>query len=156
MNKTPENGAMLDVRPTPNRGRGVFATRRIRAGERLVALEGWQAHSDELDDEWFAMQLGPDLWLCSHGDSLDDCINHSCEPNAGFSTGEPVLYALRDIAPGEEITWDYSTSLSEAGWTLECLCGTAGCRKIVRSWPELTADERDRLRPIALDYLRSM
>ena len=151
-----ENDPALDVRLTPDRGRGVFATRLIRAGERLVALEGWQARSDELDDEWFAMQLGPDLWLCSHGDSLDDCINHSCEPNAGFVTGEPVLYALHDIGPGEEIAWDYSTSLSEAGWTLDCLCGMPGCRKIVRSWPELTPDERARLRPIALNYLRSM
>jgi SET domain-containing protein len=151
-----ESDPPLDVRQTPDRGRGVFATHPIRAGERLVALEGWQARTDELDDEWFAMQLGPDLWLCSHGDSLDDCINHSCAPNAGFTTGAPVLYALRDIAPGEEITWDYSTSLSEAGWTLDCLCGTPGCRGIVRAWPELTADERDRLRPIALDYLRTM
>ena len=44
------------------------------------------------------MQVGPDRWLCSAGEALDDCINHSCDPNAGFATGEPVLYALRDIA----------------------------------------------------------
>jgi len=144
----------LEVRQTADRGRGVFATRPIRAGDRLVALEGWQARTAELDDAWFAMQLGTDLWLCSHGDSLDDCINHSCEPNAGFSTGEPVLYALRDIAAGEEIAWDYSTSLAEIGWTLDCLCRAPNCRKIVRAWPELKEDERVRLRPIALNYLR--
>ncbi|MEI7684009.1 MAG: SET domain-containing protein [Planctomycetota bacterium] len=34
----------------------------------------------------------------------DDCGNHSCNPNAGFITGEPILYALRDIDVGEEIT----------------------------------------------------
>jgi SET domain-containing protein len=145
----------LEVRQTTDRGRGVFATRPIHAGEQLVALEGWHARTADLDDAWFAMQLGPDLWLCSHGDSLDDCINHSCQPNAGFTTGAPVLFALRDSAAGEEITWDYSTSLSEPGWTLECRCGTPSCRGTVRSWPELSDTDRARLRPIALEYLRS-
>ena len=41
--------------------------------------------------------------------------NHSCEPNGGFLKGDPVLYALRDIAAGEEIGWDYSTSIAEPG-----------------------------------------
>jgi SET domain-containing protein len=146
----------LEVRQTPDRGRGVFATRPIRAAELLLALSGWQARSADLDDAWFAMQLGPDLWLCSGGGSLDDCINHSCEPNAGFTTGEPVLFALRDIAAGAEVTWDYSTSLAEEGWTLDCRCQAPGCRKVVRAWPELTDTERSRLRPIALTYLREM
>jgi hypothetical protein len=101
------------------------------------------------------MQVGPDLWLCSHGDLDDDCGNHSCDPNAGFTTGEPVLFALRDIPAGQEICWDYSTSIAEPGWSLECRCGSPKCRRTIHSWPELTAAERDRLRPVALAYLRS-
>ena len=146
----------LEVRLTPDKGRGVFARQPIRAGERIVAIEGWLAKGDELDEDWFALQVGPDLWLCSDGESLDDCINHSCAPNAGFTTGEPVLFALRDIAVGEEVGWDYSTSLAEAGWFLECCCGAANCRKIVRAWGELTDREQDRLRPLALQYLRTL
>ena len=145
---------MLEVRMTSNMGQGVFATAPIAAGMTLVPCGGWLATTAELDDDWHAMQVGPDLWLCSSGDNLDDYINHSCEPNAAFVNGEPVLIALRDIAPGEQITWDYSTSLAEAGWTLECLCGSASCRSIVRSWWELTDAERERLRPLALAYLR--
>ena len=146
----------LEVRPTADKGRGVFATQPIRAGERIVAIEGWLAEGNDLDENWFALQVGPDLWLCSDGESLDDCINHSCDPNAGFTAGEPILFALRDIAVGEEIAWDYSTSLAEAGWFLECCCGAANCRKIVRSWGELTDRERDRLRPLALQFLRTL
>ena len=146
---------MLEVRQTPDRGRGVFAQKRIARGECLVACQGWLAPSEKLQDDWFAMQVGPNLWLCSAGAGLDDCINHSCEPNAGFSTGEPSLYALRDIAGDEEITWDYSTSIAEPGWTLMCRCESAQCRGIVRSWSELAAEERSRLRPIALAYLRA-
>lgn len=144
----------LEVRLTPDKGRGVFAAQAIRQGERIAAIEGWLAKSDELDENWFALQVGPDLWLCSEGESLDDCINHSCDPNVGFTTGEPLLFALRDIDQGEEIAWDYSTSLSEAGWNLECCCGAANCRRIILPWRELSGPERDRLRSIALSYLR--
>ena len=147
---------MLEVKRTPNMGRGVFTTDTIQRGTLLVACQGWLAPSHELDDDWHAMQVGPDLWLCSAGDKLDDCINHSCEPNAGFLTGAPILYALRDIAAGEQIAWDYSTSIAEIGWTLECRCGRPSCRKIIRSWSEFSAPERERLHPIALAFLRGV
>jgi len=145
---------MLEVRQTDDRGRGVFASMPIACGQLLVACQGWLARGDDLQDHWFAMQVGPDLWLCTDGAGLDDCINHSCKPNAGFTTGEPVLHALRDIDVGEEVTWDYSTSIAEIGWTLDCLCGSPNCRGTVRSWSELTSAERGRLRSIALAYLR--
>ncbi len=135
-------------------GRGVFATAPISRGTLLVTCAGWLATSDKLHDDWLAMQVGPDLWLCSNGACLDECINHSCDPNAGFATGEPVLFAVREIAAGEQIAWDYSTSIAEMGWTLECLCGSRKCRQVIRSWWELSAEERDRMRPIALTYLR--
>jgi hypothetical protein len=147
---------MLEVRQTPNMGRGVYAMVPITRGTCLVKCEGWLAATDKLHDDWHAMQVGPDLWLCSNGDCLDECINHSCEPNAGFATGEPVLFALRDIAAGEQITWDYSTSIAEVGWTLECLCGAGQCRRVVRSWTELSAADRNRLRSIALAFLREI
>jgi hypothetical protein len=146
----------LEVRQTGDRGRGLFATRPIAAGTLLMEMKGWLARGDALKDSWLCLQVDHDLWLCSHGDLIDDCGNHSCDPNAGFTDGRPVLFALRDIEPGEEITWDYSTSLSEAGWTLDCRCGSPMCRGTVRGWHELTKEERDRLRPIALQYLRSM
>jgi len=144
----------LEIRAAGEKGRGVFAAHPIARGDRIAEILGWLAKSDELHEDWFALQVGPDLWLCSDGDSLDDCINHACDPNVGFVSGAPVLFALRDIVVGEEIAWDYSTSLAEPGWTLDCCCGSANCRKIVRSWHELAASERDRLRPIALAYLR--
>ena len=146
----------LEVRQTPDMGRGVFATAPIPRGTLLAKCEGWLAAGDKLDDNWHAMQVGPDLWLCSEGDCLDECINHSCDANAGFVTGEAVLYALRDIAVGEQIAWDYSTSIAELGWTLECRCGSANCRGVVRSWPELLPQDRERLRPTALTYLRNL
>jgi SET domain-containing protein len=144
----------LEIRPAGPKGRGVFAVEQIVAGQRVLALGGRPMPSAALTDDLLALQIGPDLWLCSDGSLLDDMVNHSCDPNAGFSDGEPVLYALRDIAAGEEICWDYSTSISEPGWFLECRCGSARCRRIVRPWGELMEADRERLRRYALRYLR--
>jgi hypothetical protein len=145
----------LEVRPATGKGRGVFARAHIPRGALLLASAGWLVKTTDLRTDWFALQVDHDVWLCSDGNSLDDCINHSCDPNAGFVSGAPTLYALRDIAPGEEIGWDYSTSLSEPGWHLECRCGAAVCRQVIRPWGELTPSERERLRPMALAYLRN-
>jgi hypothetical protein len=134
----------------------VFALEAMAAGRRILALGGRLLPTAALTDDLLALQVETDLWLCSDGSLLDDCINHSCEPNAGFLHGDPVLYALRDIAAGEEICWDYSTSISEAGWSLECCCGAAGCRGVARSWGELPAAHRERLRGVVLSYLRTV
>jgi SET domain-containing protein len=144
----------LDIRPAGDKGRGVFALEPIAAGRRILPLGGQLLTNAELTDDTLALQVGPDLWLCSDGSLLDDIVNHSCDPNAGFANGELVLVALRAIAVGEEITWDYSTSISEAGWALDCRCGSAICRGVVRSWGELACADRERLQGQALRYLR--
>ena len=54
--------------------------------------------------------------------------NHSCRPNARLCIrqGRVEFYALRAIAPGEEITVDYGETHHEG--RLACRCGVAGCR----------------------------
>jgi SET domain-containing protein len=146
--------SVLEIRPAGAKGRGVFARQPIAAGQRILALGGRLLMTDQLTDDLLALQVGDDLWLCSDGSLLDDMINHSCDPNAGFVGGEPVLFALRDIAAGEEIGWDYSTSIAEAGWSMDCRCGSTRCRDVVRPWGELSTADRERLRCVALQYLR--
>jgi uncharacterized protein len=53
--------------------------------------------------------------------------NHSCRPNARLSIrqGRVEFYALRAIAPGEEITVNYGPT-HHAG-KLVCRCGASGC-----------------------------
>lgn len=144
----------LEVRDAGAKGRGVFAVEPIPRGRLVMHLGGRILRTAELTDDLLALQIGEDEWLASDGSLLDDMVNHSCSPNVGFLDGTPTLYALRDISVGEEICWDYSTSISELGWLLICACGAATCRGIVRPWPELSEDDRRRLRPIALRYLR--
>lgn len=54
--------------------------------------------------------------------------NHSCRPNARLCIrqGRVEFYALRDIAPGEEITVDYGQTHHEG--RLRCRCNAPGCR----------------------------
>lgn len=144
----------FEIRPTPGKGQGLFSRYPIARGDRVLPLQGVLLTSEELTDDLLAVQVGPDLWLASPGTTLDDYINHSCDPNIGFLTGEPILFALRDIAAGEELCWDYSTSLSEPGWRLDCCCGSPQCRKVILPWGELSETDRKRLKPIALAYLR--
>lgn len=145
----------LEIKDAGEKGRGVFATAPIRKGELIARMGGWVVPTSQLNDDWWHLQIDQDLWLCSPGDQLDDCINHSCEPNAGFVTGEPALHALRDIAPGEEIAFDYSTSLSQAGWNLQCCCGSPRCRTLILPWPEMPESYRTTMRHVALAYLRA-
>jgi SET domain-containing protein len=55
-------------------------------------------------------------------------INHSCAPNceAQSDRGRIWIVALRDLAPGEELTYDYGFPLSDARLH-PCRCGAPGC-----------------------------
>lgn len=54
--------------------------------------------------------------------------NHSCAPNARLvlDAGRIEIHALRDIAPGEEITVGYGETHHEG--RLACRCGAPSCR----------------------------
>jgi hypothetical protein len=56
-----------------------------------------------------------------------DCFNHSCDPNLGF-TGQIGLRAIRDIEPGEELTFDYAMCDGSPYDEFDCYCGGAHCR----------------------------
>ena len=48
--------------------------------------------------------------------------NHSCDPNLAIQ-GQIVLVAMRDIAPGEELTIDWATT-DDGDYEMECRCGS--------------------------------
>ncbi len=53
--------------------------------------------------------------------------NPSCRPNAvlHIRQGRVEFYAMRDVAPGEEITVDYGETHHDG--RLRCRCGAPGC-----------------------------
>jgi uncharacterized protein len=125
-------------------GIGLFASRAFQAGEEILRFSGREisladtlakgeseANALQVDDERY-IDIGPPGVLA----------NHSCDPNAGI-VNDRVLTARRPIAPDEEICFDYSTTMWEGQWTMECRCGTPQCRGVVRDFPELPRPLRE-------------
>jgi len=70
---------------------------------------------------------------------LDDFFNHPCNPNSGLKiqNGKAILVAIKNIKSGEEITWDYSTTMNEDDWEMDCVCGSKNCRGRIRDFKYL-------------------
>jgi SET domain-containing protein len=126
-------------------GRGVFAGRPIRAGEAFLRFTGPLLRYEQTTPQTLALQIGPDLYLGGSG-GFDDCVNHSCEPNAGLKIAgtDVTLIALRDIPAGEEISFDYSTTMDEDDFEMTCHCGRPTCRAVVRDFKHLPRPLRRR------------
>ncbi|MCL5668976.1 MAG: SET domain-containing protein-lysine N-methyltransferase [Gammaproteobacteria bacterium] len=141
------------VKDSPQHGKGVFSARPLRAGEAVLTFTGPLLHRAQLDPHDYHLQIGDESYLGPSGEA-DDYVNHSCAPNSGFRA-EETLYALRDIAAHEEITWDYSSAIDEADFTgFPCGCGAARCRGRVSSFRDLDTASRIRLAPHLLPYLK--
>ncbi len=135
-----------EARNAGGKGMGSYAIEPIAAGESVAAFGGWVAEEAELrslPDERVSrtMQIDEHLYLVS-GETADpgDYVNHSCSPNCGLS-GNMLVVAMRDIAIGEELTFDYAMSDGGDYDEFDCLCGVTECRGVVtgRDWllPEL-------------------
>ncbi|MCC6839344.1 MAG: SET domain-containing protein-lysine N-methyltransferase [Flavobacteriales bacterium] len=132
-------------------GQGVFATAPIKAGEDVVQYKGRLRTHAQVDDEYGGQDTGHTfLFILNEtyvidgniGGNVARWINHGCAPNCkafviGHESGDPakdkvVIEALRDIAEGEELTYDYDIQI-EAPITAEerrlwaCRCGAPNC-----------------------------
>jgi hypothetical protein len=126
-------------------GRGVFADEAAKAGDLILRYSGPLLRHDQTTPETLAVQIGPDLYMGASG-NMDDLVNHSCDPNAGLRIhGMNVeLIALHDIVAGEEICFDYSTTMDEDDFEMPCRCGKPQCRKLIRDFKHLPADLKRR------------
>lgn len=144
---------MVRVKISPQHGKGVFAAVAIEAGAEILTFTGPLQQRGQFHSGDYHLQIGDDLYLGASG-KADDYVNHSCEPNSGFGKAL-ALVALRDIARGEEITWDYSTAIDEEDFDgFPCQCGASACRGVVASYRRLSERDRERLAPYLLPYLR--
>ena len=54
-------------------------------------------------------------------------LNHSCDPNIILDTLNFEIRAIRDIAPGEELSFFYPSTEWSMSTPFECLCGAPQC-----------------------------
>jgi hypothetical protein len=62
-------------------------------------------------------------------DKVLNWINHSCNPNSilDINRDYPVLIAIRDILPNEEVTVDYNQTEMQ-GVKVKCTCKSYNCK----------------------------
>ena len=78
-----------------------------------------------------AMQIDDGLYLVAEAPSAPgDYVNHSCDPNCGIRNGVLVV-TMRDVAAGEELTFDYAMSDGDDYDEFACACGSPRCRGTV-------------------------
>lgn len=140
----------IAVRKSGIHGRGVFALRRIAEGRTIIRYRGGlithrQADEGGVDDGHTFLFILNDHWVidATSGGNSARWINHSCRPNCAAylvesASRDPrrdriVIDASRDIAAGEELTYDYRIQTQEhitasVKKLWECRCGAPRCR----------------------------
>lgn len=146
-----------EVRDSAIHGSGVYASKDIPSGERVIEYLGEKIDKDESERRAtrqmeHAEKTGDAavyIFTLSKKWDVDGnvpwntarLINHSCDPNceAWIEKKRIYLYALRDIAEGEELTFDYGFDI-ENYEDHPCLCGSEQCVGYIVSrdqWSEL-------------------
>lgn len=143
----------IETRQSSIHGRGVYAaciipsdTRVIEyTGERITKTEARLREQQRLerqqrggDDCVYIFDLNKKWDLDGRSTSnLARLINHSCTPNCRAETirGHVWIIARREIAAGEEITFDYGFPYAE--WRLHpCRCGSLRCVGFIVNKPQ--------------------
>lgn len=120
----------------------VHAEAAIAAGERIMRVVGEEVTRPTRH----SIQVGVDLHLESFGKDASDLgsawryLNHSCEPNARMEGRD--LVALRAIASGEQVTFDYNANEWDMATPFLCACGAAQCRGLIRGYRHLSPELR--------------
>jgi len=123
---------------TPPHGFGSRANSIISAGTSVATFGGTALSRNDFarhDAERRSRSLQVDtnlIFLGPPSREPGDSINHSCEPNCGMRNATTIV-AMRDIAAGEELTFDYAMSDASDYDEFECNCGMSLCRGKVRA-----------------------
>ena len=122
-------------------GYGVIALRPFAKGDDIAEIDGVTWREGEDVDDRYSLWIEDGLYF----DMVDQTrfINHSCDPNSYVETGVTddgqawaTVIALRPIAVGEELSYDYAfpPHLAEP-----CRCGSSKCRGLIMEEEALAA-----------------
>jgi len=142
-------------------GKGLFATVDIPKNTIVTRVTGRRMNFAETialeEKESHTLQTGPDQYILCEPPFLYS--NHSCDPNCGLTPNLEMI-TLEPIKKGQELFWDYSTSMLERHWTMRCSCGSANCRGIITDFDLLPQElqtsyiHRNIVLPFILEKMR--
>ena len=146
---SPRSGATprrIQVRRSGVHGKGVYAVVDLKAGETLIEYVGevisWDEalrrhpHDPSDPNHTFYFHIDEQHVIDAKvGGNSSRWINHSCKPNCEASQegGRVFIKALRDIAAGDELFYDYGLVIDEPLTArlkadYPCWCGHSVCR----------------------------
>ena len=125
----------LIIRRSKIHADGCCTTAAIKKGEHVAEYTGPRLTIEAADLLYensprtylFGLQDGKHV---IDGDGMAAFINHSCEPNCEPDEDEGRVYisAIRDIAAGEELAYDYNLYDGDLDDPAPCHCGSKACR----------------------------
>jgi hypothetical protein len=135
-------------------GLGLFATRRIKKGTRIIRYFGplldSKKEKDDAIENKYLFEL-TNRWTIdgSVRENIARYINHGCKPNAESDVKprkrKVFIRAIKNIEPGEEINYDYGTDYFKA-YLKPIGCKCAACEKKRRKKRAEARAERLRLK----------
>jgi uncharacterized protein len=139
----------LIIRRSNIHAEGCFTQVPLKNGSRVVEYTGPRL-TNQKADVLYQNQERTYLFGLSDGEHVIDgdgvaaFINHSCEPNceADEVNGRVFIIAIRNIAPGEELTYDYNLYDGELEDLSPCSCGAKNCRGTMYSEAEIKRRKR--------------
>ena len=133
----------LIIRSSAIHAAGCYTMAPIRKGALVVEYTGPRLPKDEADERY---ENSPTTYLFGVGDGKTVIvghgtamfINHSCDPNCETEEidGRVWIRAIRRIAAGEELTYDYYLYDGDDD-EARCNCGSTNCRKSMYSPEEI-------------------
>jgi SET domain-containing protein len=125
----------LIIRSSSIHAAGCYTTRAIKKGARVCEYDGPRFTKDEADERYqdrditylFSCGEGQEMVIDGFGTAM--FINHSCDPNCESENQEGRIFvvAIRNIAAGEELTYEYNLYDSDDD-DADCYCGAKKCR----------------------------
>ena len=146
-----------EVRESAIHGTGVYAAKEVASGQRVIEYLGEKIDKKESERRAAKQMKRAErsgdaavyIFTLSKKWDIDGSmpwntarlLNQSCAPNCeAWIEGKRIyLYAMRDIEPGEELTFDYGFDI-ENFEDHPCQCGSDQCVGYIVSkdrWPEL-------------------
>lgn len=145
----------LVIRSSSIHAAGCYTTRAIKKGIRICEYDGPRLSKEEADIRYEGRCVTY-LFACGAKEVIDGFgtamfFNHCCDPNCETEQdeeGRVYICSIRDIAAGEELTYEYNLHDSDDD-AQDCYCGAANCRGTMFSEEEVKRRERKAKREAA-------
>lgn len=129
-----------EIKQTKKKGRGIFASIKIKSGTIIGTYSGKILSYEEIDpkDYEYLMYLNDEVGIVADKDKIGvHLLNHSCQPNCAMqiSTGNTTFVAIKDVNPQEELTISYRYPSQDTctDCNHKCFCESPNCLKTMHS-----------------------